>query len=58
VLRVVFARVVAIWGIAEMAHTSSCGTQVGIFRRGKYAAGKRVGKGNVVNKVCWGPNLG
>jgi hypothetical protein len=25
--------------------------QVGILRRGKYAAGKRVGKGNAVNQV-------
>jgi hypothetical protein len=34
------------------------GAQVGIFRRGKYAAGKRVGKGNVADKVGAGAQLG
>lgn len=33
-------------------------TQVGVFRRGKYVGGKKVGKGNVANvgdqvSVCW-----
>ncbi|GFH16130.1 lipoyl-binding domain-containing protein [Haematococcus lacustris] len=32
--------------------------KVGIFRRGKYAAGKRIGKGNAVNEVKRGQVLG
>jgi hypothetical protein len=30
---------------------AACVSQVGVFRRGKYAAGKRIGKGNAVDVV-------
>ena len=39
--------------LGKLGVTLGCaGPQVGTFRRGKYAAGKRVGKGNCANEVC------